>query len=167
MAKKQIIRTGTPVMYKNKKGKVIHKYERDDQNVQNVKIQYEDNTTSVEVIDDVNLKKIEAQSPRIIIKTTYLEPRKVRRATTGLNNGGFYIVEKTPSYSKRKIYFLGFCRHANAQQHKLKHNQGTAKSEHVITKKLYSSLVIEAKVNFRKHKDVIEPGEKHTTIEKF
>jgi len=130
---KQVFKRGTLVTYKNKKGKITEVYPKDEQNIQNVNIKFEDGSESCEVIGDVNLKKVVSKKQiktnkkvlNTTIKTTYLEPRQVRKATTGLDNGGFYIVEKTPSYSKKKIYFLGFCRQANAQQHKLKRNQGT------------------------------------------
>jgi hypothetical protein len=88
----------------------------------------------------------------------------MRKATTGLDNGGFYIVEESPSYSKRKQYLLGFTRHANALQYRLKKQYGEATSEHVVTKEFYDSFLKEAKVQWKKHSSAVEPGEKMTFI---
>jgi hypothetical protein len=105
-----------------------------------------------------------AKQNKTIRKITFMEPRKIRKALTGLDNGGFYVAEESPSYSKKKVYLLGFIRHANANQYRLKKQYGEATTEHVITKDLYNSFVKEAKILWRKHKEVIEPNEQVTYI---
>lgn len=67
---------------------------------------------------------------------TYMEPRKMRRATTGLDDGGFYVVAISPSYSKKMDYRLGYKRHAHPHQYRLKKQYGAAISEHAINKSL-------------------------------
>lgn len=109
-------------------------------------------------------KKSNTSSSRTV---TYMEPRKMRRATTGLDDGGFYVVEVSPSYSKKKDYRLGYKRHAHPRQYLLKKQYGAAISEHTISKAMYDAFIKEAKKQWRKHADVREPGEQITTTTKY
>jgi hypothetical protein len=93
---------------------------------------------------------------------TYMEPRKMRRATTGLDDGVFYVVKEKHRISRDTMYLLGFRRHANANQHKLKRQYGKATSEHVITKDLYDAFIKEAKFRWKQHAEVVEPSEQMT-----
>ena len=93
-------------------------------------------------------------------KTTYMEPRKMRRAATGLEKGGFFVEEKSPSYTKKKQYTLGHVHHGQRPD-------SIMTTQHVISKEFYDAFVKEAEKQWKEHNAVVEQDEEMTITEEY
>lgn len=96
-------------------------------------------------------------------KITYMEPRRMRRTTTGIDDGGFFVEEKSPSYIKKKQYTLGY-------KSKVDNNElhpGIKISQHVVSKEFHDAFVKEAEKQWKEHSAVVEQDEEMTITEEY